>query len=79
MKDELWLRTVLSDVENQMRENNIEGFKSIIKTLIKDIIKVLKDTQVEWELNHNSRELGERFHVLSHYLDYLRRFCEGVV
>ncbi|MBU3959179.1 hypothetical protein KJ644_05310 [Candidatus Dependentiae bacterium] len=79
MKDEPWLRTVLADVENQMRENNLEGFRAVVKVLVKDALKTLEDTRVEWELEHNSQELREKFHLLHHYLDYLRRFIEGVV
>lgn len=79
MKDEVWLRTVLLDVENQMRQNNLEGFKAVVKVLAKDSLKALEDTEVEWELDHDSQELREKFHLLRHYLDYLRRFVEGVV
>jgi len=79
MKDEVWLRGVLFDVENQMRENNLEGFKAVVKVLARDSLKALEDTEVEWELDHNSQELREKFHLLRHYLDYLRRFIERVV
>lgn len=79
MEDEVWLRTVLFDVESQMRENNLEGFKAVVKVVIRDALKALEDTRVEWELDHNSQELRERFHLLHHYIDYLRRFCEGVI
>lgn len=79
MKDEVWLRTALIDVENQMRENNLEGFKSVVKILARDSLKALEDTEVEWELDHNSQELRKKFHLLRHYLDYLRRFIERVV
>ena len=79
MKDEVWLRTVLFDVENQMRENNLEGFKAVVKVLARDSLKALEDTEGEWELDHNSEVLGEKFHLLRHYLDYLRRFVEGIV
>lgn len=79
MKDEVWLRSALFDVENQMRENNLEGFKAVAKVLVRDSLKALENTEVEWELDHNSQELKEKFHLLHHYLDYLRRFVEGVV
>jgi len=79
MKDEVWLRSVLFDVENQMRENNLEGFKAVVKVLARDSLRALENTEVEWELDHNSQELREKFHLLRHYLDYLRRFVEGVV
>ena len=79
MEDEVWLSSVLSDVENQMRENNLQGFKAAVKVLARDSLKVLENTKGEWELDHNSQELREKFHLLRHYLDYLRRFVEGVV
>ncbi len=79
MENEIWLRTALSNVENQMRENNLEGFKTVLKVLIKDAGMALEDTKIEWELNHNSEELREKFHLVCHYLEYLRRFCEGIV
>jgi len=79
MTDEVWLRTVLFDIENQMRENNLEGFKAILRILAKDSLKALKDTEVEWKLDHNSEELREKFSLLRRYLGYLKRFVEGVV
>ena len=79
MKDEVWLSSVLSDVENQMRENNLQGFRAVVKVLARDSLKVLENTEGEWELDHNSQELRQKFHLLRHYLDYLRRFVEGVV
>lgn len=78
-KDEMWLRDVLAGVENQMRENNLEGFMAVVKVLVKDASKALEDAKIEWELDHNSQELREKFHVVGHYLDYLRRFVEGIV
>ena len=79
MKDEPRLRNVLAEVENQMRDNNLEGFRAVVKVVVRDALKALEDTQAEWEIDHNSQELREKFHLLRHYLDYLRRFCEGVV
>lgn len=79
MKDETWLRMVLADVENQMWENNLEGFRSITKVMVKNAIKALEEARVEWELEHNSQELRKKFHLLHRYLDYLRRFINGVV
>lgn len=76
IKDEVWLRTVLFHVENQMRENNLEGFKSMVRVLARDSLKALEDTEGEWRLNHNSKELREKFHLLHYYLDYLRRSVE---
>lgn len=44
MKYDLWLRTVLTDIENQMRENNLEGLKAVAKVLVKDAWKALEDS-----------------------------------
>jgi len=69
MKDELWLRNVLAEVVNQMRENNLEGFKAVVRVLGKEALNALEDAQVEWEFDHNSQELREKFHLLRHNLD----------
>ena len=50
-----------------------------MKVLARDSLKALENTEVEWELDHNSQELREKFHLLRLYLDYLRRFVKGVV
>ena len=78
MKDEIWLKNVLSDVENQMRENNLEGFKTVVKVLAKDSLRIPEDSESAWEQGHNSQELKNRFRLLHRYLDYLKRFIEGV-
>lgn len=78
-KDEIWLKETLSDIEVQMRENHLEGFKAVVKSVVRDAMKALEDTQVEWEVDHNSQELREKFHLLRHYLGYLKRYCEGIV
>lgn len=77
-KDKFWLRIALADVKNQMRENNLEGFRTVVKVLVKDALKALEDTQVGWELEYNSQELRGKFYLLRHYLDYLRRSVEGI-
>ena len=79
MKDEIALKGILKEVENQMRENNIEGFKLAVRNLIKDAMKAVEALPREWKRRHNSRELKEKIDLLYHDLDYLRRFCEGKV
>ena len=78
-KNEIWLEKALGEIETQMRQNNLEGFKAIVKSLVRDAMKALEDTEVEWELDHNSKEIREKFAVVRHCLDYLKRFCEGKV
>jgi len=79
MKDETALKSILNEVEGQMLKNNQEGFKSTIKNLVKDAIKVTEDLQKEWKRKHNSQKLREKIDILRHNLDYLKRFCEGRV
>lgn len=78
MKDEVMLREVLNDVENQMRANNLEGFKSSAKGLVSDAVRILEDARAECKRNQRSKKLSEQFNLLGTYLDYLRRFCEGL-
>lgn len=79
MRDEIWLRDALIDIENQMRENNIEGFKTVAKGLVKDAMKTLEDAQNAYRHKHNPQILKEKFNLLRHYLDYLKRICEGLI
>jgi len=78
MKDEVVLTEILNDVENQMRANNLEGFKSSAKGLASDALRILEDARAEWKRDQGSKKLSEQFNLLSSYLDYLRRFCEGI-
>jgi hypothetical protein len=82
-KDKAWLKRVSDDYNK--KEDSTEGkstsdlFKGVVNSLVKDALKVLEEIEVEWEFDHNSRELREKYYLLRHYLDYLRRFCEGKV
>jgi hypothetical protein len=57
----------------------MKDFKIVTKSLVVEALKVLEDIQVEWELDRDSEELREKFLLLEHYLDYLKRFSEGKV
>lgn len=78
--NEKWLKKVIDEVFNEAKSkglNKFACFKAVMRNILVDALKALEDTQVEWELDHNSQELREKFHLLHHYLDYLKRFCEG--
>jgi len=75
--DKLWLEKILNEVETQIRENNLEGFKAVIKNLDAGAMKVLDETEDLWEKDANSKELRQKLRLLRHYLDYMKRFCEG--
>lgn len=77
--DEKWLVEAINNVFNEAKSKGLDKlncFKVVIKSVLVDALKILEDTEVEWELDHDSQELREKFHLLHHYLDYLRRFCE---
>ncbi|MFQ6067745.1 MAG: hypothetical protein ACE5K3_10810 [bacterium] len=82
-KDKAWLKRVIDECNKKAgsaeRKSNLELFKGVANSLVKDALKVLEEIEVEWELDHNSQELREKYYLLRHYLDYLRRFCEGKV
>lgn len=80
--DEKWLVEAINDVFKEAKSKGLDKlncFKAVIQSVLADALKVLKDTEVEWELDHASQELREKFHLLHHYLDYLKRFCEAKV
>lgn len=79
VKDKIWLEKTLNEVETQMRKNNIEGFKAAIKNLDKNIIKVLDEMESLWETDATSKEMREKFRLLRHYLDYMKRLYKGKV
>jgi len=80
--DEEWLKKVINGVFNEAKSKGLgrlNCFKAVMRSVLVDALKALEDTEVEWELDHASQELREKFHLLHHYLDYLKRFCEGKV
>lgn len=77
-EDEAWLNKVIDDIRKEADAKGLSKFvcfKLVIKSVLIDALKALEDTEVEWELDHNSQELREKFHLLRHYLDYLKRHC----
>ncbi len=77
-EDEAWLNKVINDIWKDTDAKGLskfDCFKSVIKSMLIDALKALEDTEVEWESDHNSQELREKFHLLRHYLDYLKRYC----
>ncbi|MBI4972384.1 MAG: hypothetical protein HZA27_02830 [Candidatus Omnitrophica bacterium] len=75
-----WLKNVIDDVFKEAKSKGLSKFtcfKAVIGSVLIDALKALEHTEAEWELDHNSQELREKFHLLHHYLDYLKRFCES--
>lgn len=77
-----WLKKTVEDISQKVVSdefNKFGHFRQVTKSLVIDALKALEETRAEWEIDHNSTELREEFHLLYHYLDYLKRFCEGKV
>ncbi len=51
-----------------------ERFKGVTRSLVVDALAVLDKM---WEECQHSPELREDYYQLHHYLDYLKRFCDG--
>ena len=79
IKEEIRLEKILNEVETQMHKNNIEGFKAAIKNLDETAIKVLDETESLWKKDATSKEVRGKFHLLRHYLDYMKGLCKGKV
>jgi len=51
-----------------------ERFKGVTRSLVVDALAVMDKM---WEECQDSPELRENYYQLHHYLDYLKRFCDG--
>lgn len=79
MTEEMWLKEALRDVDSQMRENSLEGFKAGGSSLIKEATRILEDIHKISKGSDNRRELDEKCFYLKLYLKYLKSFCERIV
>ena len=78
--DEKWLNKAIEDIFKEAKSKGLNKFvclKAVMRSVLIDALKALENTEAEWELDHNSQELREKFHLLRHYLDYLKRLCES--
>lgn len=65
-----WLKKAIDGVFNEAKSKGLKKFgcfKAVIKSVLGDALKALEETEAEWELDHNSQELREKFHLLHHY------------
>ncbi|MFA7677863.1 MAG: hypothetical protein WCY34_06855 [Candidatus Omnitrophota bacterium] len=75
MSEESLLAEVLKDTESQMRENNLEGFKAEIKTLVRNAQHILGDVKPEIGNHCVYPELLKKLCLLECCLNNLRRAC----
>lgn len=64
---------------HKRNKNDPETFKKITESIVEDALKTLDKTWALWEIEPDSKDLREQFHLLEHYLSYLIRFCKGKV
>lgn len=51
-----------------------DRIRGVTRSLVVDALAVLEDM---WDGCQQSPDLRENYYLLYHYLDYLKRFCEG--
>jgi hypothetical protein len=72
------IRTTL-DAQRNTARSKLDNFKGVTKKIVASALKTLDEIQMLWEIDRGSMELREQLHLLQHYLDYLKRFCERKV
>jgi len=78
-RDKFWLEKILNEVQTQMQENSLEGFKAVIKNLDANAMKVLDEAEKLWKKEANSKKMRQKLSLLRRYLEHMKRFCEGRV
>ncbi len=67
---------VLTSNNSGVRFSKVYRVKAVTRSIVVDALKVMDDM---WMDCQDSSRLAEKYHLLRHYLDYLKRFCEGKV
>ena len=67
---------VLTSDSSKARFSKVYRVKGVTKSIVEDALKVMDDMWVDCQ---DSPRLVENYLLLRHYLDYLKRFCEGKV
>jgi len=75
MKKDAVLKSTLNNIEDQMRKNNLEGFKSAMKGVVKNLIKATEDIQRNWKCGRNREKIRKKIEFLHNELNQLKRFC----
>ncbi len=60
------------------QKENIDAahFRTVVNQVIITAASVLDEVWALWEIDPSSKDLREKFYLLEHYLDYLKRFSE---
>jgi hypothetical protein len=67
---------VITSDNSGVRFSKVYRIKAVIRSIVVDALKVMDDM---WMDCQDSPRLAENYHLLRHYLEYLKRFCEGKV
>ncbi|MCX5804029.1 MAG: hypothetical protein NTU69_10960 [Proteobacteria bacterium] len=51
--------------------------RTVVENLLVKARNVLDDAEGAWEIDHNTAELRDKFHLLRYYIDNLRQYYEG--
>ncbi len=58
-------------------KTELDGFKVVTRNLVINAEKVVEEMDGLCIVCGQTEEMAEKYHLLTHYLDYLRRFCDG--
>ena len=72
-KDRKELKVIELD-SDAMKFSKAYRVKGVVRSLVTDALKALDDMYKECE---PTPELTEKYYLVHHYLDYLKRFSEG--
>jgi hypothetical protein len=67
---------VLTSDGSEVKFSKVYRVKGVTRSIVVDALKVMDDMRADCQ---NSPHLAENYNLLRHYLDYLKRFCEGRV
>lgn len=72
--------TVYQAEERFSRARELLRFKAVTRDIVQNVLKIINEISAEEMKRENSSPSRiDKFYLLHHYLDYLKRFCEGNV
>lgn len=64
---------------NLKSRSDVDDFKAVTKDLVETALKALEEVEARCTLCGECEEIQEKYYLIHHCLDYLRRLCEGRV
>lgn len=68
-----------TELKSSNEAEELENFKAVVRNLAVNAEKVVEEMDGLCIICGQTEEMAEKYHLLKHYLDYLRRLCNGEV